>query len=119
MAANRVLGSVWRACQIPPRPAASKNDPATQAVRFGGPPGASVTASEDGLFLHQKGPCVQVLVSRLLMSQWVLTVAAPRLSAPTDAELHVEAMNLIWEALQTSGLLTKSLLCWCFQLKHT
>ena len=107
MAANQVLGSVWRAQQIPPRPAASENDPTPRAVHFGGSPDASVMASGAGLFLHQKGlclgsckPAVDVTVGVARLFYTYVTVVAPRLYAPTDAELHVEAMNYVQEALQ-------------------
>ena len=38
-----------------------------------------------------------------------VTVAAPRLTAATDAELHVKVMNYVHEALQTLWALDKKL----------
>ena len=124
VAANQVLGSVWRARQIPPRPAASKNDTTPRALRFGGPPGASVTASGAGLFLHQKGLCsgsckpvVDVTVGAARLFYTYVTVLAPCLTTVPDAELHVEAMNYVHEALQNLWALDKELAVLVFPTK--
>ena len=45
-------------------------------------------------------PAVDVTVGDARLFYTYVTVAAPRFSAPTDAELHVEAMNYVQEALQ-------------------
>ena len=54
------------------------------------------------VYFFIKEGCVVVLANRMLMSQLALPkfLAAPRLSAPTGAELHVEAINFVQEAIQ-------------------
>ena len=46
-----------------------------------------------------------------------MTVADLRLSAPTNAELHVEAMNFVQEALQNLWAIDKELAVLVFQTK--
>ena len=46
-----------------------------------------------------------------------MTVAAPRLSSPNDAELHVEAMNFVQEALQNLWAIDKELAVLVFPTK--
>ena len=90
------------------------------------PPGASITVSGAGLFLHQKGLClgsckpvVDVTVGAAQLMYTYVTVVAPRLTTVTDAELHVEAMNYVHEALQILWALDKELTVLVFPPKHT